>query len=409
MTLEIRNVRTEELPAFIDAMSAGFLDRPDVDKVAEEVRPFWNLDRSWAAFEDGQITGTWRSWETELTVPGGQRLPGGAVSAVSVLPTHRRRGILTALVAAAHRAMREGGEAVGLLYAAEYPIYGRFGYGPGCREATWTVDTRGTRFQVDPNGRVELVKLDQDALAAMKVLFETWRFRQPGELRRRDYIWDYDLGLRDSAWGPKWKGFVVFHRDDGGNIDGYARYHVEDKWEHRQPHSNLVLDELHALTDDAYAGLWRTLAETDWAATIKAEHRSPADWLPWLMTNARAAGMSDVGDGMWVRLFDIPRTLAARTYDREGSLVLEVVDREAPGGRLRLLLETGPGGATCAATDRAPDLTLDVGALSAAYLGGTPLRHAVAASGVDEHRAGALAQADALLRTLDEPWTSTFF
>lgn len=55
------------------------------------------------------------------------------------------------------------------------------------------------------------------------------------------------------------------------------------------------------------------------------------------------------------------------------------------------------------------DLTLDVGALSAAYLGGTPLRHAVAASGVDEHRDGALAQADALLRTPDEPWTSTFF
>jgi hypothetical protein len=28
---------------------------------------------------------------------------------------------------------------------------------------------------------------------------------------------------------------------------------------------------------------------------------------------------------------------------------------------------------------------------------------------VDEHRAGALAEATALFRTLDEPWCSTFF
>ena len=408
MTLEIRNIRDEELPAFIDAMSTGFLERPDVDKVAEEVRPNWDLKRSWAAFEDGRITGTWRSWETELTVPGGERLPGGAVSAVSVIPTHRRRGILTAMVDAAHREMREGGEAVALLYAAEYPIYGRFGYGPGCREATWTVDTRGTRFVAEPSGRVELAKPDADASAAIKALFETWRLRQPGELRRREHSWEYDLG-RETAWGPRWKGFLLFRRDDSGTLDGYARYHVEDKWEHRQPRSNLVLDELHALTDDAYAGLWRTLAETDWAATIKAERRGPAERLPWLLTNARAASMSDVGDGMWVRLFDIPRALAARTYDHEGSIVFEVVDREAPDGRLRVLLEAGRPGASAALTDRSADLTLDVGALSAAYLGGTRLRHAVAASGADEHRSGALADADALLRTLDEPWTSTFF
>jgi predicted acetyltransferase len=408
VTLEIRNVRDEELPAFIDAMSTGFLERPDVDKVAAEVRLNWDLTRSWAGFESGQITGTWRSWETEITVPGGKRLPGGAVSAVSVIPTHRRRGILTALVDAAHRAMRDGGEAMGLLYAAEYPIYGRFGYGPACREATWTVETRGTRFVTHASGGVELAKPDGDASAAIKALFETWRLRQPGELRRRDYIWEYDLG-RDTAWGSRWKGFLLFHRDAGGKLDGYARYHVEDKWERRQPLSNLVLDELHALTDDAYAALWRSLAETDWAATIKAEHRTPAERLPWLMTNARAASMSDVGDGMWIRLFDVPRALAARTYDREGSFVLEVVDREAPDGRLRVLLEAGPAGATCAATDRSADLTLDIAALSAAYLGGTPLRHAVAASGVDEHRSGVLLKADALLRTLDEPWTSTFF
>ena len=55
------------------------------------------------------------------------------------------------------------------------------------------------------------------------------------------------------------------------------------------------------------------------------------------------------------------------------------------------------------------DLTLDVAALSAAYLGGARLRDAVLAKGVDEHRPGALAEADALFRTAELPWCSTGF
>jgi hypothetical protein len=50
-----------------------------------------------------------------------------------------------------------------------------------------------------------------------------------------------------------------------------------------------------------------------------------------------------------------------------------------------------------------------IAALGASYLGGARLRDAVLATGADEHRPGALGVADALLRTADEPWCSTFF
>lgn len=409
MTIEVRRIRDDELREFIGAVSAGFLEHVDVDKVTEEVRPLWDLDRTWAAFEDGRMCGTFRTWATELTVPGGQCLPAAAVSAVTVLPTHRRRGILRAMVEAEHEAIRKRDEAFGLLYASEYPIYGRFGYGPGVREATLTLDTRKTGFHPASSGRVELVKADAEAIAALKGVFDEWRQRQPGEIRRRDHGWEYDLALRESVWGPTWKGFVVLHRDPAGSVDGYARYHAEDKWEQRQPANPVTVDEIHALDETAYVSLWRFLAELDWAATVKAERRSPSELLPWLLTNARAFDMSDVGDGMWVRVFDVPRALAARTYEREGSMVLEVIDQEASGGRTRVKLDAEPSGATCTKTDRSADLTLDVAALGAAYLGGTSLRQAAAGFGVDEHREGALAEADALFRTLDEPWTSTFF
>ena len=109
----------------------------------------------------------------------------------------------------------------------------------------------------------------------------------------------------------------MVHRDPSGSVDGYARYHAEEKWEQRQPRTIVRVDDLHALTDDAYAELWRFLAETDWAASIKAERRSPSERLPWLLSNARAAEMSGLGDGLWVRLFDVD--LAERRYRESDS------------------------------------------------------------------------------------------
>jgi predicted acetyltransferase len=142
---------------------------------------------------------------------------------------------------------------------------------------------------------------------------------------------------------------------------------------------------------------------------VKAPGRSPSDHVPWLLANPRAAVLSGTVDGMWVRIFDIPRALAARTYEHEASLVLEVVDDRAPGGAIRVLLDGGPEGATCSVTDRAPDLTLPVDAIGSVYLGAHDLRDVVIRTGVDEHRDGALAKAAGMFRTIREPWTSTFF
>lgn len=326
-------------------------------------------------------------------------------------PTHRRRGILTRMAAAEHAAARQRGEAVSMLYASEYPIYGRFGYGPAVSETTWTLDASRTRFHREAGGSIELVRPSPDARDAIKGVFDEWRATQPGEIRRREFTWDFDLGLRESVWGPTWKGWLGLHRDESGRVDGYVRYRAEQKWEQRQPRNTLNVDELDALTDDAYAALWQFLANVDFASTVKAERRHPAERLPWLLTNARAAEPSAIGDSLWIKLLDIPRALVARGYEREGRLVMEAIESPGTEGetRTRVALDAGPAGTTCEVTDQSADLTLDVAALGAAYLGGQRLRDAVLASGVDEHRPGALAQASALFATSDPPRCSTFF
>jgi predicted acetyltransferase len=263
---------------------------------------------------------------------------------------------------------------------------------------------------------MELVPVSDETIDVARGVYEAVRARRPGEIWRRPITWKDDFGLSNDVWGHKWKGFVALHRDEAGSVDGYVRYHAEDKWEDRQPHNALTVDDLHGLSDATELALWRFVASIDWVATVRAERRHPGERLPWLLTNARAAVVGEVGDGLWVKLLDVPAALERRRYEGSGSIVLELVDADgidAAGDRverrLRVALDASPDGARATATDRAPDLTLRSGALGAAYLGGTRLTRAVLGGGFDEHRTGALAAADALFVTLDPPWCSSFF
>lgn len=408
--VEVRRVRPDELVGWLDALSTTFLERRDNARVAEQYAQHWDFDRLWGAF-DGRVVGTLRSWATEITVPGGALVPATAIAAVSVLPTHRRRGILRRLMAAEHDAALERGERLSLLHASEAAIYGRFGYGMGAPTCSWTLASRTTGFTDGriPGGTVDFAPADVTTRDLIRDLWDAYRRRHVGELRRRDFIFDYDLGLPEFDPERRWRGWLAVHRDAAGTPDGYARYTAELKFEGHEPASSIEVQDLVWLSDDAYDGLWRFLASLDLVSRIRIERRSPDERLPWLLTNPRAATVSDLGDALWVALLDVPGALAARAYDRSGEVVIEVIGGEPSGGRIRVRLEADAGGARCATTTAEPDLTLHADALGAAYLGGTPLRQAVLVQGWEEHWPGALDRADALLRTRDVPRASTFF
>ncbi|HEV7811122.1 MAG TPA: GNAT family N-acetyltransferase [Candidatus Limnocylindrales bacterium] len=417
MSTEVRPIRDDELVAWVDAVSTGFLDRPNIQGVADEVRKHWDLARVYGAFEDGRIVGTFRAWAGRLTVPGCAELGAASVTGVSVLPTHRRRGILAQLAAAQHADARERGEPLAILFASEFPIYGRFGYGAATIGAAWNLRPRQSTFVAGgDDGRIEIVSPDVTSLATARDVYDTVRARRPGEVWRRPITWLDDFGLSNDVWGNRWKGFVAFRRDPDGTVDGYVRYHVEEKWEDRQPSNKLIVDDLHALTDDAELALWRFVGSFDWVATIRAERRTPNDRLPWLLTNQRAASPDDIGDGLWVKLLDVPRALESRRYEQTAAVVIESVDTDGTNAdgdrvarRVRISLDASPDGARATVTDRSPDLTLRSDALGAAFLGGVRLSRAALIGGVEEHRPGALADADRLFATFDAPWCSSFF
>jgi predicted acetyltransferase len=409
----IRTIRPDELVAWFEAFGSAFyfwLFDPAAQAAVR--REHFEIGRIVGAFEDdGTIVGTFRTFGSLLTLPGGARVPVNAVSAVSVRPTHRRRGTLTRLDADDVRRAVARGDAASILISAEWPIYGRFGYGPATWQARWTLRTRGAALALEPIGTIENI----DALAARKVLpdlYDRFAAGQPGEISRPDYRWDEALGLIELSGRPRWRGSIVIHRDASGELDGFARYHGEEVWEDMVADNVLALDELHALTEVAELDLWRHLAQMDITASIRADTRREREPVQWYLADARAARRQVLSDFLWVRPLDVPRLLGERSYERDGELTLEVTDRVdgSPGpaaGTYRL--EVHAGAATCRTTDAAPELTLDARALGAAILGGTRLIDACRAGGATEHRAGALAEADALLRTADPPWCSSWF
>ena len=111
------------------------LTEAEQTRLRDDLRVFV-AERTWVAEEDGAMVATARDFPTDMTVPGGAELGVAALTAVTVHPTHRRRGLLRELMDRHVGGARERGEPLGALIASEHPIYGRFGYGPATERVT---------------------------------------------------------------------------------------------------------------------------------------------------------------------------------------------------------------------------------------------------------------------------------
>jgi len=364
-----------------------------------------------AAHQGDRMVGTFRSWDEPLAVPGG--LTGACyVSDVTVTPTHRRRGVLTAMMTTDLRRAKESGISLAYLIASSAQIYGRYGYGVATEHATWTVDADATRFRLSEEAAGLSVELTDDAgLAAIApTIYEAAYVRQPGAKRRDEMWWQSTLGqagLPDNEPNAFRNAVYVL---DGETPVAYARYQAKESSEQRVDTSQLRVIDLSASTDAGYARIWQFLASIDLVSTLRAGDRPVEEPLPWLLTDRRSARQSERADFSWVRLLDVPKALSSRRYLGAGACVLEVVDRLGLSGGTFQLEADGSGFGRAVATGDRPDLTLDVSVLGSAYLGEIPLSYLAAADLVAEHTDGAVRRLSTLLRFPATAWnTHTWF
>ncbi|WP_243084909.1 GNAT family N-acetyltransferase [Streptomyces sp. 891-h] len=419
--VEIRTLAgPEEYPEWLRAVSTGFFRGPVVTDEEAQVRALGtDLARVQGAFDGGRCVATFRTMPQSMTVPGGATPAACAVTAVTVSPTHRRRGLLTGMMANALSAAKERGDACASLIAAEYPIYGRYGFGPAAWTTEWEVLISRTGLDrryagpadLGDGGRVELVDAAEfrKLLPAVHERFRTGAQRQ-GAVDRDEKWWRLatgDLRFPDDGFTP---AFHAVYRDADGQPQGGVTYTSDNVWQAKQPEQTVTVRDLFATTAAGEAALWRFVLAMDWVQRVRTGLRAPDDILPLLLPDPRAARTVTHADWLWIRPLDVPRMLTARSYPVAGTLVLQVRDKDGyAGGRFKLETDGPGGGARCAATTEDPELSLDVSELGALFLGDESPMRLAALGRLAEHREGAAQRAEVLFHTARRPWCPDVF
>jgi len=368
MEITTRPINTDETVPFREAIMLGFGE----DLNDEEFPPEWldviPLDRTVAAFDGDLIVGTLGGFPFEVTVPGGEQLPMAGTTIVTVAATHRRQGVLTAMM---RDHLDDGvtrGEPLVGLWASESLIYGRYGFGVASENEEVEIDQ--TRVSVEGDaGSVRMVSAE-DAAQILPSLYDVEQARRPGMLTRTEQWWDRNLFFDPAA---RRRGFsaqrYLIHETDG-QADGYAIFRQKADWETGFPNGRVRVREAIANSPTAHTGIWRYVTSIDLFPQIVFWNLPVDDPLRWKVPDHRRI-IRKRWDALYVRILDVVQALEARTYSADGQLRFSVDDPFMPdlGGSFELDVVDGRG--SCRRINHKDvDLALSTVELSSLYLGG---------------------------------------
>ena len=342
--------------------------------------------------EVGEIAAVHASFGTEMITPGGRRVPTAGLSWLGVHPSHRRRGLMTAMMHDHFARCIERGEAVSALYAMEAEIYSRFGYGMASQTVKASIPRGSRMWKVD--GAEDL----------------TVRLERADFDRHDQLVADLQAKLTRPATilNPVGSGRNARFTDPVGNRKGYEKWRiaiVEDRGEpvayaffRRKADSEVGIHdgvcqvrEHGSLTPAASQRLWQTLLDFDLVGTTHTENLATDDPLLHQLKDARGA-RSKVIDNLWVRLLDVKTALESREYFHDCDVTFALTDKHVPAnaGVWRIVVD-GPDATVTKVGDDPTDpadLSMDARHLSTIYLGGTSVESLAAAGQIREHTPG---------------------
>lgn len=408
-SIDLRSVDTDEADEASDRLTFRAFGHGFDAASYERRKPLRRTGHFVVASRIGEDAGTGGTYDYDLTVPGSTTVPAAGITAVGVRPDHRRQGVLTAVMARLLDDAVDRGQVAALLYASEFPIYGRYGFGVAAPRAEAEILVRRGAFRAETpmaSGRVRAYDL-ADAEGLVPVLQQVHAeavLRRPGELSRSPATWRVQVTQRSRRDD---RLFLV-HHDPSGAPRGYASYTVTDDWGGHGPDHRIQVHEVVAASDAVELAVWRALFDHDLVQRLTAY--TPVDWLVRdALTDSWATRMRWAGHSMWARLLDVPAALAARRYRTPGSLALRVTDdRDAVAGTYRL--EAGDDGTgSVTRTVGEPDLCLPGSVLAALWLGGSSAGRLVRSGRIVEETPGAAVRADLMFGWDPAPFTTEEF
>ena len=386
-------------------MSIGqyFGMEPDPEK-SERFTRLLPLDRMHGAWDGDRIVGGAGAFPFAMSVPGGTLTCAGT-TVVGVAPTHRRRGVLRAMMRAHLDDVHDRGEPIAALWASEETIYGRFGYGRAAFAGEVVIPKEYVQF-VAPRERAGTIRIvdGDEAMRSFPALWDALAHERPGMFIRSPDWWElrvvHDPPERRGGAGPK--RFALLEIGDAPAA--YAIYRHKMDWQNGVSTGKVEVVEAIGADSNALAELWRYLLDIDWVASIHSSLLPPDHPLFFILAQPRRTRYR-LGDGLWVRLVDVGAALSGRTYPEDGEVVFDVSDAFCPWNEGRWRLANG----TAERTDAAADIALDVAALGAAFLGGIGFAQLAQGGQVEELTPGAFERADGMFRHGLHPWCPEIF
>lgn len=429
----IRMLTEDDLPGFQLVHQHAFHGGEPSEQSRASMLARFEFDRNLAAFDGPTQVGAAGIFSFRMRVPGAL-IPVAGVTMIAVLPSHRRRGVLTSLMRQQLTDIHERGEAVAALFSSETGIYSRYGYGIASWQAFYRLRGGEGALAVSAPARDGLRLRLADpgsARAELAKVYDLVLAQRPGLYTRNDVWWD--KVLTDDV-NPSTPLRCVLAEDDAGPL-GYALYTGAPSWDDPTflPDSSMDIREVMVSDPAAAAALWGDLLSRDLTTDFTAAMRPVDDPVRHLLADPRRL-RAMVSDGLWVRLVDVGQALAQRRYAAPVDVVIEIpADDLCPhnAGRWRLTTQpsrppadspahtAGPadgagfpvGGlaATCERTSAPADVIVPVQALGAAYLGGTQLDTLARAGLLTQTRPGAIAALSTALTWSPAPWCPYIF
>ena len=401
--LHVRPLTEADMDRFIEVDNIAFLEEAYSPEMVQWQRRALEVDRSIGLFDGNTQVGGASIFSMRLTVPEARQVPLAGVTWVSVLPTHRRRGGLTKMMRhQLHDLHERGAEPVAGLTASQPAIYGRYGYGRPSKALDLTVPRAHNALRL-PEGTqdVSLRLVDpKSSTAVCQEIYARHVLQRPGMLEKPDWWYEFDFADLDSMRAGRSNVRLVLAERDGATV-GYAAYRTKAAGTESQVH----VKDVYADDPAAYAALWQMLLNVDMTTSTVIGDIPADDPLFAMLESARYANPT-IRDGIHIRLVDVDRALAARTYSAPIDVVFEIADAFCPWNEGRWRLVGDEKGATCTRTDSAADVSIDVRELGSIYLGGTTLRALHTAGQVTEHTTGAVRAVSRAFASDLKPWLS---
>jgi predicted acetyltransferase len=406
MTIVVRAIERSEYETFSNVAMQTFGGEVLEGVARDRLLEVLDLERTYAAFDGEDLVGTAGSFTFELMIPGAS-IPMAGFTLVSVRPSHRRRGVLRAMVAKHNQDMLDRGEAISGLWASETSIYPRFGYGLAAESYLLETDTRHLKFKDEAGGdEIRLIDTDE-ALRRLAPIYARFMTGRPGMYARSSAWWKW-RSLYDGIerrGGASSMRIAVARRGD--EDVGYILYRQTFAMERGIMAGSAKIIELLGEDQQAEASLWRFACHLDLYPKLTWWNAPVDTALPWLAGDRRHVHRNRM-DTLWLHLLDIPAALQARRYEADGAFSFSLGQGEAMNevSTYQLVVEDGAG--ICQSYDGEPDLHLSRQTLSSLYLGAFRAKE-LSALGRLRGSDDAIRLADRVLGTSTPPWCPEVF